>query len=165
MLWFVLSEAPPLSSPSTNPGSAALGLKPGGSSPCKRQGSDWLGDGSNGLPKGQGSVCSVADRCVWEELCELPYCFVSVVCDSGLERFGAAPEIHCPDWLLPASWFSGQWSLGVLSPRVLGVPPQGASLQARPSKGLSNGEDEGEVVGWEQGRAWTIWIPPIGIIR
>ena len=109
-------------------------------------------------------MVSAADLCEWEELCKLPYCFASAVSVSGLDRLGAVPETRSPDWLLPASWLSDQWSPGVLSPRVLEVPPQGASLHPRPRDGLSIGEEGEVVVGWEQARAWTIWMPPMGII-
>lgn len=110
-------------------------------------------------------VVSAADLWVWTELCELPYCFKSVVSISGLERISAVLRLCCTGWLVPAAWCSDQLSPGVLNLCVLGVPPQYCSKRA--NDGPSSGGDVGDegVVGWELGLACTIWIPPIGIIR
>lgn len=102
----------------------------------------------------------------WAELCELPYCFESTVSNSGLEHASAVWKSCRPDWLLAAAaWCSDQSSPAVLSPWVLGVPPQyDSNLNAdSPSAGGDVGEQG--VVGWDLGLACTIWIPPIGIIR
>lgn len=96
------------------------------------------------------------------ELCELPYCFESVVSNLSLEKVSSVLKAW---WLAPAAWYSDPVSPGVLSPCVLGVPPQYDSN--RDSDGPSSGGDVGDegVVGWDLGLACTIWIPPIGIIR
>lgn len=80
------------------------------------KGAARLRDALEKLSLMQRSVVSVADLRVWAELCELPYCFESVVSNSGLEHVSAVLRLHCPDRLVPAAWCSDQWSPGVLSP-------------------------------------------------
>lgn len=165
VLWSVLAESP-LAPPSI-PSPPECGSSPLGFCPVtfEAMGAPRLRDALERLSLTQCSVVSVGELWVWAELWELPYCFESVVSNSGLEHVSAVLSTHRPDWLVPATWCSDQWSPGVLSPCVLGVPPQYDSNLA--NDGPSMGGDVGDegVVGWDLGLACTIWIPPMGIIR
>ncbi|TNN76267.1 hypothetical protein EYF80_013555 [Liparis tanakae] len=109
-----LNEESSLRSCDTSPPDG--GSSPSGCCPmtCEATGSARLRDALEPSLT-QCSVVSVAGLGGWAELCELPYCFESVVSNSCLERIGAVPRTHRPDWLVPAVWSSDQWSPGVLS--------------------------------------------------